>query len=425
MVWVDVNEGWRDAKGRYRQWRRVQAKRFVAADTLAGLEVRLCNFIQALADQGFSDDRPDGGPEAFVAVATACLRDVSAAWRDLAPQLLGQGGKLAAGAADALVLFAPPLPEPEFAAIYRAHPSIRALLLDLSRRGGWSVPVPLLNVSELQRLDPAAQAAALRYQAASPDCGIEVFGAYYADYARGREGAGDICEPALAGALWGGLLRHDPRALHGVRRLVGQPRTREGRDECLRMMALNGDPGDIPVLREFRRSDPAYSAYLLGLHGHVEVVPDILDALGRAEAMDEAAEAWTWISGEALPRKARLGVVTGAGRSAGGWGERPDDDAAAARWRDIAAESTADTRYLRGVPLCPAVVAQAAEDWGGLAGRDALDLLALQTANRRGLYSHGWIVPRRAAIRRLNVADPARRAPASKTVDPWEHGHYA
>lgn len=411
----------------YRRRVALLEKPFADAATLDSLESSLRRRLWLLATEDGAErtEQPDDGPETFLAVALASLRGADGEpWRGIAPDLLARGGETGQAAADALALLPVPLDESDFHGILRAWPRLLACLLDLCRRSGQKAPPGLVNGAELGRLDAEAQAAALAYGAERADCSAEVFRAYYVPLLA-RDGAlRAIGERAAAAALWGGLLRGDSDALRALPAACRQAAGDGPRRTLLRLMALTGTSEYLPILRDAARHDPAYGMYLLGLHGSGRIMPDILDGLDRAASMDEAAHAWTWLTGQELPSKPRLGVVSG--RSTGpARGRRPHDGVAREHWAVAGERFAPDGRYLAGRPLDRAAVAHAAGRWCGRAGRDVLALLALQSGGTCCLDPDGWMVHRREALAALRAPAHANLPDDLDALNPWERHHYA
>lgn len=395
----------------YRRRGHLLAEALADGDLLERTEQRLCLHLHVLAQAGDDAAAPAGAVDAFRRVGTAILRKRPAAYAD-ALAIAAAGGEEAAGAWQALALM-PPRQATLLIDLYQQHQGLRAPLFDLWHRHGADVPDGVLNRACLQRDDPALQVAALRYAAARPHTGVDVFRPYYRER---------FLPPAMVvAALWGGLRRGDDAAAEALNRVLGGEEEATAVRSVLRLMALAGGRHHLPVLRERARLHPEDGVPLLALAGYPEVMPDVLHALERPESADAAVQAWFWLTGQPLPTRPRLEVATAGG--ARGGGVRPDAEWAAGWWHGRRDRFPPDARLLFGDPMSAHSVARACGAWAGRRSEDLLDLAALCGLRGFAVHHEDWMIRRRAA---LQAAAPAPAPPVEVTErDIWERGHFA
>ena len=413
----------KSAVGLYRQRRNLVRQRFAAVDAMASLEHRLRVHLYVLAEAGFDEEQPKKAEAWFVATACRILRGEGDAHR-AALEAVDDDEQCTEAVIDAVSLF-PPADEKVLLDLYEQREDLRQMLFQIWRRTGAELATGLVNASELQRVDADLQAAALRYGASRPEVSVEPFRAYYAPVLRDPGAARNAAPSVLEAAVWGGLLRGDGDAQAVLRRALEQiePGTGAG---LLRLMALTGAAEFEPVLQERAHGDPAHAQYLLGLYGRRSAMVSVVEALDVPQSMESAAQSWRWLTGEDLPTKPRLGVVSKEETHAVAQGGRiPDALHARNRWMRLEPAFPRDGRWVAGRCLNLQGLVRAARRWAGEAGADVLDLLALHTGGRTCLDPEGWIALRDEGLVSLGVSmDPELPADLDQ-LDPWEHGHYA
>jgi hypothetical protein len=300
---------------------------------------------------------------------------------------------------------------------YRTRPEAGVPLFTLWHRQGAALPTELLNQAELQGNDEALQYRALTYAADQPTCGSDRFRPYYAgllEQVPGEPTSAHLLIPALRG----GLLRGDPEAPPALRRALAQVEAPDDQLALLRLLALNGDRADLPVLHEHYQRSPAQGLHLLALTGLVESVPSLLDNLGRPDLSEASAGAWRWLTGVTLPQRPHLMLVDEQGESRAPDNQdeaamkRVPDRATAEAWWQSHAPAWGDERRLAGAPLEAAWLIHLAKARVGDTLTDLLDLLALQLKRPLGITPWGWTAPRRERLQALEtlLANPSAGA---------------
>ncbi|KIH76542.1 hypothetical protein SAMN05660860_01661 [Geoalkalibacter ferrihydriticus] len=394
---------WDCAIALFRQRQSLLAASEMDAAVVARIEMTLRVHLHVLARSDWSEPHADKAAPVFVSLARRLsspdpeMRQEGTA---RACSLLSDGGEMGKGAFVALTLL-PPEDNARLLDLYRDHHGLRAQLFDLWREQGRRVPTGLLNRAELQGRDEALQEAALAYAASRPEIGVAVFHPYY----RGLlSGSASPCSGRLtAQALWGALVRGEQDVAPALRRAVEQEAEPQTRFALLRLAALKADREVLPVLRRLLTERPAQGARLLALHGSLEAVDMLVEALFDPATMDAAARAWPWISAQALPHKARLQVVG----AEGGQGLMPDGEVARAWWAQQRSALSPQDRLLFGAPLSRSRLQALALRKAGDAGRDLLDLLALSLQRPLGVSAHAEQAQRRACL--YNLAESRER----------------
>ena len=338
-----------------------------------------------------------------------------------AGELLTAGGPLGLGAYQALALFGPPAEDRVLLELYRSQPPLRPVLFGLWREQGFQVPTALYHQGELQDRDPELQQAALAYAADNPQVGPELFRAYYQPLL-GTPRPVKTHPEALHSALWGGLVRGagdlTPTLLRAIELAVESQQQRG----LLRLAALSGDEPFYPVLRQRLETDPQHGCRLLALYGRPQALEDLLSALDRAPAMEAAAAAWQWLTGQRLGRKPRLSLVGGDNEDS--TGETMPDSAAAKAWlQQHRGTFTAGSRLFQGQPMTPALLLQAADTLAGDGEADLLDLLAIHLGRPLGIRPCAWRAQRTETLARLQQTTNAQIAATAAQTSPKGSRH--
>lgn len=305
-----------------------------------------------------------------------------------AGELLSAGGPLGLGASQALALFCPPPDDRALLDLYRSQPSLRPTLFGLWREQGFQVPAALHHQGELQDRDPELQQAALAYAADTPQVGPELFRAYYQPLL-GTPRPGKTNPEALQAALWGGLVRGGRDLIPALLRAIELAAEQQQQLALLRLAALSGEEQFYPVLRQRMETDPQHGCRLLALYGRPRALEDLLNALERAPAMEAAAAAWLWLTGQRLGRKPRLSLVGGEDDDSSD--ETMPDSAAAKAWlQQHRGSFEPASRLFQGQPMTPALLLQAADTLAGQGDADLLDLLAIHLGRPLGIRPCAW-----------------------------------
>lgn len=380
------------------------------AAALIAVEGRLMAHLHVLARLGAQKLGGQGCDGArFVDYAVALQADDPVAVENacrLAIEQLGEPAIPASPILDAFALFPPD--NALLIELYRTRPETGVPLFTLWHRQGSPLPTELVNQAELQQQDKTLQTRALTYAADQPACGNDRFRPYYTGLLEPSPG-----EPTpvhlLVPALRGGLLRGDPDAAPALRRALAQVETPDGPFALLRLLALNGDRADLPVLHEHCQQSPAQGLHLLALTGLAQSVPYLLDSLGRPDLSEASAKAWRWLTGVTLPHRPHLMLVddqggsqTPANQSEADMKRVPDRATAEAWWQNCA-PAWGEQRRIAGTPLEAARLIQLAREQVGDALTDLLDLLALHLKRPLGITPWGWTAPCRQRLQALET----------------------
>lgn len=285
----------------------------VAADRLRAVERPLQYHLYALSRLAeLEGERPRSWAGQWVYLASLLLsRDsrLNAAGRSLAADWLANGGQAGSVARDVLIL-CPRIPMDEMAAIYQREPAARLSLWEVWRRQCAAVPRDVVGRA-VNSSSRALRLAAWAYLAERPEADPALFTSVYRASAWSERQDG-----MLAAALWGGLLRNDPRARdvleHCLHRRV------QRRPHLIRMAALTGEARFFPAIRRLWEQSPGHGAILLAFYGGREAMPLLLEGMAHARTMEPATRAWRWLTGTSLAVRPRLRIVGGtAGHRAG------------------------------------------------------------------------------------------------------------
>lgn len=412
MVVTYLQTHWDSALVLFRQREAWSLRPLGDAAPLLRLEQQLRLHLHVLARSPETPARePQETPDCFLRLASLLSSPRQEIRQDAyrqAAELLTAGGPLGLGAFQALALFCPPADDRALLELYRSQSPLRPVLFGLWREQGFPVPAALYHQGELQDRDPELQQAALAYAADHPQVGPELFRAYYQPLL-GTPRPVQTSPEALHAALWGGLVRGNrdltPTLLRAIE-LAAEPHQQL---PLLRLAALSGDEQFYPVLRSRLETDPQHGCRLLALYGRPRVLEDLLPALDRAPAMEAAASAWQWLTGQRLGRKPRLSLV--GGEEDGSSEETMPAAAAAKAWlQQHRGSFEPGSRLFQGQPMTPALLHRAADTLAGQGDADLLDLLAIHLGRPLGIRPGSWRAQRSATLAGLQQTASAQGA---------------
>ena len=391
----------------FRQRYAWSTRELADAAPLERLEQRLRLHLHVLARCPETFERqPEKTPDTFAWVASQLsspAADVRQKGYQKACDLLIEGGPKGLGAYTALTLFCPPKDDRRSLDLYRDHEKLRPILFSLWREQGFQIPSALYNRAELQRHDPELQQAALAYAADNPKVSSELFRAYYQPLLGSARPVG-VASGIMCAALRGGLLRGDRDLPKALRRAIELEVSPAAQLALLRLGALSGNREIYPVLHSRLETQPQNGAHLLALYGRPEALDDLVTALESAPAMESAASAWYWLTGQRLGRKPRIKLVGGDNQESSDE-TMPDADAARKWLKQKRSSFNEDTRLFRGSVTDLPLFQAAGQDLAGQGDADLLDLLAIQLQRPLGLTAGAWRSVRRQGL--TDLSQPA------------------
>jgi hypothetical protein len=365
---------------------------------LIELERRLSLHLALLARMEVTDFSPTGrDPERFLYFASALQSPDEQVVLDschLAFEQLLDDSLDPQPVYDALTCYPPPTDLLD--KLYHDTPKARASLFALWRRRPVDLPAALVNQAELQSEDPRLQVEALSYAANHPAFGLEPFSVCYEPLLSPGVGPSQD-EHLLEPALWGGLVRSDPQAPKALEHAVERVQSPEINSRLLRLMALNAAPEHLPILQAASESSPRFNPRWWALTGRTDVVPQLIEQLGRPAQAAAAREAWHLLTGLVLPERPSLALVDEQGErlepdpdTASRLRQIPDIDAARAWWEGQR-DTWGDQRWIMGQPDEAAWLFALCRDTAGRTVDDIQDLLALKLGHPLGIQGRcGW-----------------------------------
>lgn len=400
------------AKALYRQRLGWLDLPVVAMPAMLDLEHRLRVHLHVLSRSVDPDEgEPGEAPDLFVHLAARLAAPDEALRKaavELACEKLAEPGPMAEAARDALVLFPRAESQEILQAAFREAGEARLALLDIMWAHGMSLPPRFFEPANLTALPPDVHAAALHHAARNPETRRSLFQPYYLLVAL-DDGADRTPPDVLRAALQAGLVLGDPDAPDAARTTLERETDLGARGALLRLLALAGDPGVVGLLKDHIDFDPPEALALLALHGGRRAVQRIVDALDDPRCAQAAAEAWTRVSGETLPRKPRLSVVGAPAADGGSAGELPEAGPARASWRLKAPGLAGADRWHGGERLSVQGLVDRLQAEAGAQSLDRLDLLAVLLGRPVDLHPRAWHAQRIEVLRRLQSSDePAR-----------------
>jgi hypothetical protein len=330
----------------------------------------------------------------------------SAAGYDLAYQwLMKDSGK--ATAAEAVFSLYPEADNSRLFKLYDEQEALRPTLFSIFRKQMLSLPIDMVNAAAVAESSPAAlKLEALRYAAANTDFGMDIFRTHYLPL---LSGITQFDAGIVDAAIWGGMVRSDPDAIHALSVALSNTTSTKDRAKLLRLAALSGVAEFLPQLVQAAESDPDTGYPLLVLFGKKSVMPELLRALENARSMEAAANAFTQLSDQILPRIPRLTVV----------GEEEEDETeedapqipdvkfARTWWDKHQAKWKADERWLFGKLANTAHLAAMNKKYAGSFGSDVLALLALAQKAPLNIPTEIWRTRQQQLLASSTAAQPA------------------
>jgi hypothetical protein len=221
-------------------------------------------------------------------------------------------------------------------------------------------------------------------------------------------------------ALWGGMVRSDPDAIRALSIALSNTTSTKDHAKLLRLAALSGAAEFFAPLLQAAESEPDTGYPLLVLFGQKSVMPELLKALENARSMEAAANAFTQLSDQILPRIPRLTVVgeEEEDETEDEASQIPDVKFARTWWDKHQASWKAEDRWLFGKPANTAHLAAMSKKYAGCFGSDVMALLALAQKAPLNIPSEIW----RARQQQL-VADAMTAKPVAKPIQPAKVRH--
>ena len=339
-----------------------------------------------------------------------------AAGYNLAYEWLGQDAGKAAAAEAALCLY-PPTDNTMLLKLYDEQEALRPALFRIYRKQMLALPIAMVNTAATAESSPVAlKIEALRYAAANSDVGLDIFRTHYLPLLSGKT---QFDARIVEAAIWGGMLRNDPDANRAISAAISHTPSAKDRTQLLCLAALTGAAEYLPLLLQAAESEPDTGYPLLVLFGQKSVMPELIKALENARSMEQAAAAFSQLSGQILPRIPRLTVVGE---------EEADDTEEAPQIPDIKAARTwwdkhqtgwkADERWLFGKPANTQHLAAMTKKHAGSFGRNLMALLALAQKSPLNIPAEIW----RARQQQL-LADKMAAQSANKPAQPTKVRH--
>ena len=405
----------------------------IHAGAYEGVEERLCASIYHCACALRMDEpdnesspaenkkEPTKEPDCFVFLASHINSPqpaTSAAGYDLAYQWLGKDAGKSAAAEAALSLY-PPTDNTRLLKLYDEQEPLRPTLFRIFRKQMQTLPAAMVNTAATAEISPTAlKIEALRYAAANADFGLDIFRTHYLPLLSGKA---QFDAGIVEAAIWGGMVRNDPDATRAISKAISNTTSATDRAKLLRLAALTGAAEYLPLLLNAAESDPASGYPLLVLYGQKSIMPDLLKALENPRSMEAAANAYTQLTDQILPRIPRLTVV----------GEEDADDveedaphipdvkSARAWWDKHQTNWKAEERWLFGKPYSPTHLTAMCKKYAGSFGQDLLALLALIQKAPLNIPAETWHARKLQCL----VAQPATKAAAKPAAQPLKARH--
>jgi hypothetical protein len=323
-----------------------------------------------------------------------------------------------AAAAEAVFSLYPEADHSRLLKLYDEQEALRPTLFRIFRKQMLSLPIGMVNAAAVEENSSTAlKLETLRYAAANADFGMDNFRTHYLPLLSGKT---KFDAGIVEAALWGGMVRSDPDAIRALSVALSNTTSAKDRVKLLRLAALSGAAEFLPPLLQAAENEPDTGYPLLVLFGQKSVMPELLKALENARSMEAAANAFTQLSDQILPRIPRLTVVgeEEEDETEEDASQIPDVKFARTWWDKHQASWKAEERWLFGKPANTAHLAAMSKKYAGSFGSDVLALLALEKKAPLNIPTEIW----RARQQQL-LANSMAAQPSAKSAQPAKARH--
>lgn len=336
---------------------------------------------------------------------------ISNAGYDLAYQWLTLDPKKSAAAEAGLSLY-PDADHTRLLKLYDEQEILRPNLFRIFRKQMITLPLEMVTTAATnENAAIALKIEALRYAAANPDFGLNLFRTHYVPLLSGKT---QFDAAIVEAALWGGLVRNDSDAIQALNAALGQAGAATDHAKFMRLAALTGNADFLPLLLMAAENNPDTGYPLLVLYGQKSIMPEILKGLATAHTMEQAAIAFNKITDQILPRVPRLTVVGEDEDDAEESPEQiPDIKAAQSWWEKHQSVWKAEERWLFGKPGNAEHLTNLSKKYAGSFGRDVLALLQLSNNAPLNIATETW---RARQIQLLDTQATVKSKPDAKPV---------
>ena len=360
-------------------------------------------------------NEPSKEAECFIFLAShinSAQPDASTAGYDLAYQWLALDQRKSAAAEAALSLY-PEADQTRLLKLYDEQETLRPNLLRIFRKQMVALPLEMVTTAVTnENASTALKIEALRYAAANPDFGLNLFRTHYVLLLSGKT---QFDAAIVEAALWGGMVRNDPDAIQALSADLSHAGAATEHAKFMRLAALTGNAEFLPLLVMAAENNPDTGYPLLVLFGQKSVMPEILNGLEIAHTMEQAAAAFNKLTDQILPRVPRLTVVGEEADDAEESPEQiPDIKAAHAWWDKHQANWKTDERWLFGKPATPMHLTALCKKHAGSFGRDMLARLELSNKVPLNIPTETWRARQTQLLdAQLNVKPKPNATPAA------------
>ena len=370
------------------QENRVDVVRFLE------IEERLREQLFALSRyRPFEDGEPEKAADTFIYLAKRFIQSkttIKEQAAELACDWLLEPGEKGQGACDALMLFPSPQTYHYMKKSYSDLEALRPILIYILMQQSASLPDEIIRQAELEYQDPLLQAQILYYAANDASTGIDFFIHHYQSLLD-RNDTPDKEHAVLLAAIWGGMVRNDPDSFVALRRSIEIESDDMQRLDLLRLAALSGDPEYFNILEKITEYSPEVGYHFLALLGSQASVEKILTGLHHPRTSAHAEDAWWWVTGQELPKVARMTVIgedSDESDQTEDGGSVPDAQVAEAWWNKNSGKQY--DRWLCGELFSSTGVCRMLTEYAGMISNDLLDLLALSHKKPVQIGVYNW-----------------------------------
>lgn len=322
---------------------------------LTDCEDRLRIHLLMLAtDLSYLDLQPCEASTAFVSLASLILAEQEQDVEQLANTwFINEALKPGVIAA---LCFCPPRDNADFLLkLFYVHPSLRVDILQLWGAVGHEIPQQVLQTS-LTAPEPQLRLAALQVAIWQQQIKVTDLQSIF------QNSQSTPLEQITA--LKGALMRADATVNEMVTAMSKQSLSAQAKFALAQVMALSGAAEFYAYLKQYAQNEPQQALHLLALSGSPTMVPVLLTALQSIHTNQIAAQAWFYLTGYTLARKAQLTIVSEDKLATHSTQTIPDVEDAQQWWQEQQARWQ-EQRYLFGYAINAATLETILHQYAG------------------------------------------------------------
>jgi len=287
--------------------------------------------------------------------------------------------------------------------LFNSNKDMRSTIIVIWKIKGQQIPQGLLNQSELQNQNNELQATVLNYHAEQQSIGLPLFQNYYRSILDSVKKE-NLIPNVINAAIWGGMIREDKDILIVIRRAIELEPNIDERAKFLRLAALNGNVGFLPIFSTVSETNPEIGSYLIALLGTLDSIEILLSMLKNPRTSLLIIPAWTLLTGQELRAVPRISLVEDNSQPTSDNEDSDDipliaDVRSAAQWVKKNSDNwKKDLRYIHGMECTYDNLTSLCYQLSGQFGQDINDLLTLFSKGSITAKVETWVLDKNTQL---------------------------